>query len=118
MTSSRSCSGGVRPAFSAASASAPTRRRLQLTGVHLLEVLAGREPRPHHGTRRGADDEVGAGQVHAGVGEPGQQADLPRDAGDATAAEHEGRALVAHGAILTPRSVLDTASDLGHAEGR
>ena len=133
MTSSRSCSDGVSPAFSAASASAPIRRRnstslprlrsiahpncarfarlsratfscvarLELPAVHRLELRPGGQLRAHHRARRGADDEVAPAQVDAGLGQPGEEADLPGDAGDPATAEHEGGALVAHRVILT-----------------
>ena len=71
-------------------------RRLQLALVHRLELRPAGQLRTHDRSRRGADDEVGAGQVDAGIGQPGEEADLPGDAGDPATAEHEGGALVAH----------------------
>ena len=63
----------------------------------------------------GPDDEIRATEVGAGLGQPGEEADLPGDAGDAAPAEDEGGALVAHGDILTYRRDLDRACELSHA---
>ena len=55
---------------------------------------------PGQGNLPPADDEVRRGQVHAGLGQPGEDAELPGDAGHASAAQHEGPAFSCHGLIL------------------
>ena len=132
MTSSRSCSDGVRPAFSAASASAPIRRRNSTSFPRLRSIAQPNWARVA-GLSRAAFSAVAgsscrwyiasnpAPQVScapttdpadvpttrsaplrsdARLGKPRQQPDLPRDAGDAPAAEDEGGALIAHGSHL------------------
>ena len=67
-------------------------------GIQLGGAGGARDLGGHGGPGRGADDEVGLGEVDAGVREPGDEAELPRVAGSSRARQHEG-ALVGMGPV-------------------
>ena len=146
ITSTPLCSVGVTPAFSAASASAPIRRgtrRPSAAAEHRPPELGEGGPvEPRRLLRRRGRQLplyiASSAAPQATCAPTTDPADvpttrsaplrstpasaspatprLPRDAGDAPAAEDEGGALVAHGSHLTDtRTCLDSACELSHA---
>ncbi len=59
--------------------------------VQRLKLLPGGEVSPGNRAGRCPDDHVSCGQVDAQFGQPGDQAGLPGNAGDTTAAQNKAR---------------------------
>jgi hypothetical protein len=62
-----------------------------------LDGCTAAELRAHGRAGRGADDEVGGPEVHATIGQAGDQSEFPGNAGEAAATEHERRLVFDHG---------------------